>query len=131
MSIKTNYATGGLFPVTGIHFTEIQWKETRLQKTFIIVLWYLTLECCCSQKSSRKEGVVSLFRYRRCLLARWVLPLAMTFTLQQGCQSQLFPANLSFPSCQLLCKLSVSKFTSYFWLVLYYVNFKAGFWGLF
>lgn len=131
MSIKTSHDTGGLFPITRIHFTEIQWKETRLQKTFIIVFEYLTLDHCCSRKSSGKEGVANLLPYRRCLLARWVLVLVTTVTLQQGCQSQLFPANLSFPSCQLLSNLSVSKFTSYFWLVLYYVNLKAGFWGLF
>lgn len=131
MSIKTAHVTRGLFPVTGICFPEVKWKETRLQKTFIIVFKDLTLDRCPSQKSSLKEGVVSTFPYRRSLLARWVLALVTTVTLQQGCQSQLFPANLSFPPCQLLSKLSVSKFTSYFWLVLFYVSLKAGFWGLF
>lgn len=131
MSIKTTHVTRGLFPVTGICFIEVKWKETRLQKTFIMVFEHFTLDHCCSQKSSRKEGVVSTFPCRRSLLAGWVLALVMTVTLRQGCQSQLFPANLSFPPCQLLPKLSVSKFTSYFWLVLHYVNLKAGFWGFF
>lgn len=76
MSIKTTHVTKGLFPITGICFTEVKWKETRLQKTFIIVFKYLTLDHCRSQKSSQKEGVVSTFPYRRSPLPRRVLVLS-------------------------------------------------------
>lgn len=44
---------------------------------------------------------------------------------------KITPANLSFVPSQLLSRLAVSKFTSYFWLVIHYVNLKAGFGGLF
>lgn len=105
-------------------FTSLKWKETRLQKTFINMFEYLTLDHHTATHKSpleRKE----LFPCRRRLLARWVLALVTTQSVA-GLSVMIVPTNLSFLPFQLLSQLSFSKLISYFCLVLHYVNLKAG-----